>query len=73
MSYDQHMKDARECIDYRKCLLCHGCRNFSRNVYKCTKCSMFPKMICKHTEEEIVRGFELMYQDERPQVTIREE
>ncbi len=69
--YDVMMKDARKCKDYKKCLLCHGCRNFTRNDYKCTKCSMFPKMICKHTEKEIIRGFELMYKDTRPKIEIR--
>ncbi len=68
--YDEQREGSRYCVSYTKCLLCHGCRSYSANMVKCNKCSMNPKMICKHKEEEIIRGFEVMYKDQRPSLTL---
>ena len=69
-TYDDYMRTPRNCKDYRKCILCHGCRNYSENRLKCTKCSIVPTLICNHTEEEIVKGFELMYKDKRFSIEV---
>lgn len=71
-TYEDYMRTPRQCKDYRRCLLCHGCRNYTENRVKCIRCSAFPKLICEHSEEEIVRGFELMHKNKKPKVEIEE-
>lgn len=71
--YDDCMKDARSCNDYDKCLLCHGCRNFSASIMKCQRCSMNPQMICKHNHTDLVKAFKVVYKNTRPEIMLPKE
>ncbi len=68
--YDERMRDARNCNDYDRCILCHKCRNFSDMLMKCQRCSMNPHMICKHTHEELMKAFKAVYKNQRPEVRL---
>ena len=73
MSYDTYMRDAYKCLNYERCLLCHGCRAYATYMMKCTKCSMNPHMICKHNDSNIAHAFHTLYQGERPVIDLSED